>query len=138
MCRWRQRQERRGPEPRDPWHPGRRKQQEGPSWGLPREPSPAPASSRTGLWPRAEGGHVSAVAAKPTGICYSSPGPSHTGETGGLGRGSLSQRKVLAEAQVLKRQAGKNRPRAGFSHWLWFADCWSSISVKRMIWETSK
>ena len=106
MCRRRQRQEPRGPEPRGPWHPGRWKQQEGPSWGLPREPSPAPASSRRGLWPRAEGGHVSAVAAKPTGICYGGPGSSHTGETRGLGRGSLPQRKVLVEAQVVKRQAG--------------------------------
>lgn len=119
--RWRQRRERRGPEPRGPWRPWETEAAGGALWGLLRELSPAPALPRTGLWPRAEGEHVSAVAAFlsqsagqsaelrdkcPAGICCSSPGPSHTREAGGLGRGSLPQRKVLSEAQVVKCQAG--------------------------------
>lgn len=85
------------------------------------EPSPAPASSRTGVWPRVEGGHISAVAAEPAGICYS-PRPSHTRETGGWTGGSCPREKCLRRPKRVKhrwahRPGGQSRQRAGPQHW---------------------
>lgn len=73
---------------------------------LPTEPSPAPVSSQAGAWPGAEGGHISAVAAEPAGICYSSPRPSHTRETGGLDRGSCPREKCSRRPKWVKHRVG--------------------------------
>ena len=95
--------------PRVPWET---EEAGGTLLDLPTEPSPAPVSSQTAVWPGAEGGHISAAAAKPAGICYSSPRPSHSRETRGLDRGFLPQRKVLAEAHVGEAPGGHTDPAA--------------------------
>lgn len=95
--------------PRVPWET---EEAGGTLLDLPTEPSPAPVSPQTAVWPRAEGGHISAAAAEPAGICYSSLRPSHSRETGGLDRGFLPQRKVLAEAQVGEAPGGHTDPTA--------------------------